>query len=103
MRLADLNACFSPEGAETVAAADAVWFDCPGCVGTERQHRLRMPFASKHPTGTAWTEQGTTLEDLTFVDAPRGSRSLRVTGYPCHSHFNVTGGAIDFYPDSHSP
>src|SRR5882762_8913458 len=99
----DLHAEFTPEGATTVAEANGVSFDCPGCLGTERHHRLHMPFASKCPTGTAWTEQGTSLEDLTFVDAPRGTRSLRVLGYPCHSHFNITGGAIGFYGDSHSP
>lgn len=103
MRLTELNAKWYPETATSMAEALGVVFDCPGCKGTERAHRLHMPFASKNAHGTAWTEQGSSLEDLTFVDAARGTRSLRVLGHPCHSHFNVTSGAIDHYGDSHSP
>lgn len=103
MRLTELEPEFTPEGATTVAAADTLWLDCPGCKGTERDHRLRMPFAQKHPSGCAWTVQGTDFSNLSFVDDARGSRSLRVLGYPCHSHFNITNGEIDFYGDSHSP
>jgi hypothetical protein len=103
MKLTELNPTWWPKSATSMADAMGVSFDCPGCVGSERAHRVTMPFASKNPTGTAWTEQGTGFENLTFVDAPRGSRSLRVLGHPCHSHFNVTNGEIDHYGDSHSP
>ncbi len=103
MKLADLHPEFTPTSETTIADADSLWFDCPGCVGTERAHRLRMPFAQKHATGTAWTVTGTDLTNLSFVDAPRGSRSLRVMGHPCHSHFNITDGVIDHYPESKSP
>ena len=103
MRLTELKPAFKPDGATDVAGADALVFDCPGCVGTERAHRLWMPFAQKHPTGTAWTVTGESFENLSFIDAPRGTRSLRVLGHPCHSHFNVTQGAIEHYGDSKSP
>jgi hypothetical protein len=103
MNLTELEPEFMPEGATTVDQADTLWFNCPGCVGTERAHRLRMPFAQKHPTGTAWTVQGSDFTNLSFVDDPRGSRSLRVMGYPCHSHFNITSGQIEFHGDSKSP
>lgn len=103
MKLTELKPAWWPASAQAMPEATAVEFDCPGCQGTERAHRLHMPFASKNAHGTAWTEQGTGFEDLTFVDAPRGTRSLRVLGHPCHSHFNVTGGTIEFYSDSHSP
>lgn len=105
MKLTDLNPVWWPSHAKPSSMAEAfgVTFDCPGCKGTERAHRLTMPFASKNSTGAAWTEQGTDFDNLTFVDAPRGSRSLRVLGFPCRSHFNVTNGAIDHYGDSSSP
>jgi len=102
VRLTTLNPEYKPAGATSVPEAMGLQFDCPGCVGTERTHRIWTPFARSNG-GKGWAEQGTTFENLTFVDAPTGSRSVRVTGYPCHSHFNITNGEIDFYGDSHSP
>ena len=100
MRLTELEPRWWPEEAKNLTEALGVVFDCPGCKGTERHHRIWANFACGK---RGWTEQGTSFEDLTFVDAPTGSRSVRVTGYPCHSHFNLTNGAIDHYPDSSSP
>jgi hypothetical protein len=100
VKLTDLNPAWWPATATTLAEAQAVEFDCPGCVGTERAHRIWANFARGKK---GWTEQGTDFADLTFVDAPTGSRSVRVLGSPCHSHFNLTNGAIDHYGDSRSP
>lgn len=100
MRLTELKPKWWPETATNINEALGIEFDCPGCVGTERAHRIWANFARGKK---GWTEQGDSFENLTFVDAPTGSRSVRVLGHPCHSHFNLTGGAIDHYGDSRSP
>jgi hypothetical protein len=100
VRLTELKPEYKPAGATCVSEAKGIQFDCPGCVGTERSHRIFANFARGQ---RGWTEQGTSFENLTFIDAPTGSRSVRMLGVPCHSHFNITNGEIDFYGDSHSP
>lgn len=89
--LASLN----PELKYANGAVKGVEFDCPGCVGTERAHRVYMGLPH-------WKFTGSTVGDITFIDSDIGTRSLRCFS-PCHSHFNVTRGVIDHYQDSHSP
>lgn len=93
----------------TLAEADAIEFDCPGCVGTCWHHRIWAPFLNREATqrlgGSRWWVEGSTLDDFTFIDRPDGhTRSIRML-WGCKSHFNITGGAIDFYGDSghHQP
>lgn len=103
MRLSDLSATLAhPDNANpTLAQAWGIKFKCPGCVGTPHEHEIWAPFVGRS-SGAAWTPTGTSLEDLSFIDAPQGSRSIRVTEYPgsCRSHFNIVNGGIEFYGDS---
>lgn len=108
MRLADLEPYFHKMSAEgyliPVEHLDerivAVDFVCPGCIGKLWAHRVFAPRAGAWPHGgSVWTYTGTSFEDLSFVDSPTGSRSVRVRG-GCGSHFNVVQGAIEFYDDS---
>ena len=103
MLLTTLNPKFrDKEGDDTddYNAAIAIEFDCPGCAGTKWSHRIWAPFQGRYDgPGPKWTASGSGYNDLTFSDAPTGSRSIRMLS-GCKSHFNVTGGAIDFYGDS---
>lgn len=103
MQLTTLNPKFrDKEGADTddFAAAIAIEFDCPGCAGTKHSHRIWAPFEGRYDgPGPKWTATGSGYNDLTFNDTDKGSRSIRYLS-GCKSHFNVTGGAIDFYGDS---
>lgn len=106
MRLRELNAKlisvanYKKTEVQTIAEAILVEFDCPGCAGKPWSHRIWAPFLGKYDTlGPAWRVHGSTLDDLTFVDDGPNTRSIRMLG-GCKSHFNVTGGAIDFYGDS---
>ena len=111
--LAALNPrLYGPDWAtvDTIEAAMGVQFDCPGCALAERKnHRIAMNFKGKgDPKRLWWNQTGLSLADLTFIDDPDGvhTRSLRVLGDGkslCRSHFNITGGVIDFYPDARSP
>jgi hypothetical protein len=100
MKLTDLNAELRhPDrkpGDKTLTVPEAwgVNFTCP-C----RKHDIWAPFQHHTPSGTAWCATGTTLEDLSFIDSPRGSRSIRCNG-ECKAHFNITHGVLDFYGDS---
>lgn len=80
----------------TVPEAWGLHMTCP-C----GQHKLWLPFQSHTPEGDhpAWCAQGTTLDDITFVDSPRGTRSVRCF-HDCKCHFNIVSGAIEFYHDS---
>lgn len=91
---------------ESLAEARGVEFDCPGCKSAgQENHRIWMAF-------NRWKQTGKDLGSLTFVDAVDedngtggkfSTRSLRMGGYPCHCHFNITNGEIDHYGDSTSP
>lgn len=99
MRLTDLNAELRKirhpkDQALTVPEAYGLHFRCP-C----GQHDIWAPFQHACKSEPAWCATGTTLEDLSFVDSPRGSRSVRCNT-PCKAHFNITSGAIEFYDDS---
>lgn len=103
MKLTTLNPMFrDKEGEDTddYNAAIAIEFDCPGCAHTKHSHRIWAPFQGRYEgPGPKWTATGTGYNDLTFHDTDKGTRSIRYLS-GCKSHFNVTGGAIDFYGDS---
>lgn len=104
MKLVDLNPQFITKTLETVdnfSAADGINYDCPQCRRDGKEHRVtRIMFAHRLPeTIQAWTCQGDSFENLTFIDAPRGSRSVRHMG-ACHGHYNIHQGEIEFYGDS---
>jgi hypothetical protein len=103
VRILDLHPQFrAADGHPTddFAQAIAIQFDCPGCAGTKRSHPIWAPFQGRYNgPGPAWSASGSGYQDLTFSDSPQGTRSIRVLS-GCRSHFNVTGGAIDFYGDS---
>lgn len=83
-----------------------VQFDCPGCkLAGGKNHRIAMNIKGRGDDARLWWNPGnsTGLADLTFVDDGPHTRSLRVMGHPCHSHFNITMGVIDFYGDATSP
>lgn len=103
MRLTELHPQFLGEDTSNPTDfinAVAIEFDCPGCAGTSRSHRIFAPFQGKWAGGgPKWAASGTGYTDLTFSDTREGSRSIRMLSR-CKSHFNVTQGAIDFYGDS---
>lgn len=108
MRLVELEPYFHKLSAEgyliPVAHLDehtaALDFVCPGCVGRLWAHRIFAPRAGVWTGGGAvWTYTGTSFEDLSFIDSPTGSRSVRVRG-GCGSHFNIVNGEIEFHGDS---
>ena len=103
MKLVDLNPKFRGgfgEETDDYDKAIGIHFDCPGCAGTQNGHPIWAPFQGRYTgPGPKWAASGTGYQDLTFSDSPQGSRSIRCLG-GCRSHFNVTGGAIDFYGDS---
>lgn len=103
MKLTDLNPKFRGgfgEVTDDFALAIGIHFDCPGCAGTRYSHPIWAPFQGRYTgPGPKWAAGGTGYQDLTFSDSAQGSRSIRVLG-GCCSHFNVTGGEIDFYADS---
>ena len=106
MRLTDLEPQFKDHEYKNTAhfsEALGIEFDCPGCVGTPHTHRIWAPFQGRSPYRyrPAWAASGTDYIDLTFSDSavPDGSRSIRYLA-GCHTHFNLTNGAIDFYGDS---
>ena len=103
MQLTTLNPKFRDrdgEDTDDFNAAVAIEFDCPGCAHTKYTHRIWAPFQGRYDgPGPKWTASGSGYHDLTFSDAPTGTRSIRYLS-GCKSHFNVTSGAIDFYGDS---
>lgn len=105
MKLAELHPQFRqgpPDWGDTdeYAKAIVVEFDCPGCIGKPWSHRIFAPFLNRGwGEGPSWSASGSGYHDLTFSDHGSHTRSIRCNG-GCRSHFNVTGGAIDFYGDS---
>lgn len=99
-QLFSMGADYVKHPTEDFAQAHSMEIDCPGCSGKPWTHRIWVPFKGKEPKypGPSWRTAGG-LEDLSLVDDPEGSRSIRMLG-GCKSHFNITAGAIDFYGDS---
>jgi hypothetical protein len=106
MKLTELNPQFIDSSygpVDTFEQAAGINYDCPQCKLAGKEHRITgIMFQKAVPEGSrpAWCAQGTGYEDLTFVDSPRGSRSVRHLGGHCHGHYNIHQGGIEFYPDS---
>jgi hypothetical protein len=97
MRLTDLKPQFKTKfGGEvaTLEEADAIEFDCPLCHKNGTEHRVwagfQQKFAERQP---AWHVTGTGFGDLSFIDTPRGSRSIRYLA-GCKVHLFITNGDV---------
>jgi hypothetical protein len=86
---------------DTLAEADGVEFLCPKCFAENKgpigTHGVICWFVGKVPDHASpkpgrWMPQGTSLDDLTFVNSPGRTSSVLLLGEGCGWHGFVTNG-----------